>query len=153
MYAGLIGAPLALTSKTRLKDIINKAEIKESDNFYELGTGTGRVIRAVAEKTGARVTGFELSPVYFFLSWLNLILAKVQKYKLFNKNFFHADLSGADVVFFFLMPKSNERLKIKLTKELKPGSRVVSYAFKIADWTPYYSIVDNHNPSIYFYRI
>ena len=51
--------------------------------------------------------------------------------KIFRKNFFQADLSKADVVFCYLFPEVMAKLEPKFTQELKSGSRVVSYAFKL----------------------
>jgi len=34
------------------------------------------------------------------------------------------------------MPKIFPRLKEKLEKELKPGTRVISYVWPLPDWTP-----------------
>ena len=49
---------------------------------------------------------------------------------------FEADLSGATVVALYLLPDLNLRLRPKLQKELKPGTRVISHAFDMGDWTP-----------------
>ena len=71
------------------------------------------------------------------------------------KNLFKEDLSRADVVYFFGLPKSiKNKLKKKLERELKPGARVVSYAFTIPDW----DIVVKDKPRekdtpVYLYKI
>ena len=85
--AGVIGAPLAITSKKQLKEIIEKMEIKKGDRFYELGSGTGRVMKQAGKTT--KVIGFELSPIYYLISFLNLRLNKI-KFKLYLKDFFRA---------------------------------------------------------------
>ena len=36
----------------------------------------------------------------------------------------------------YLLPDLNLRLRPKLLQELKPGTRVVSHAFDMGDWTP-----------------
>jgi hypothetical protein len=51
-------------------------------------------------------------------------------------NALHVDLSGADVVTMFLLTSSNELLRPKLEKDLKPGTRVVSNQFPIKHWKP-----------------
>ena len=49
---------------------------------------------------------------------------------------FETDLSKANVVTLYLLPDVNLKLRPKLLKELKPGSRIVSHAFSMGDWEP-----------------
>jgi len=151
-YAAVIGAPLVLTSKSRVREIIDKAEIKEGDKFYELGTGTGRVMVAVAKYSGAKVIGIELSPLFYLITILNLKINRVKKYELFLENFFKSDLRGADIIFCFLIPRTMVKLKEKFSKELEPGAKVISFAFPIEGWVPYEIIRGGKKPSVYFYR-
>ena len=52
-------------------------------------------------------------------------------------DYLETDFSKANVVTLYLLQSLNEKLKPKLLKELKPGSRVVSHAFSMgADWPP-----------------
>ena len=47
-----------------------------------------------------------------------------------------ADLSGATVVTLYLFPELNAKLAQKFLAELRPGTRIVSHRFPVADWTP-----------------
>lgn len=49
---------------------------------------------------------------------------------------FEADLSLASVVTAYLFPEANLQLRPKLLAELPPGTRLVSNAFHMGDWTP-----------------
>lgn len=149
--AGVIGAPLAVTNKKMLTLAIEKAGIGREDRFYDLGSGTGRVLIEVAKKTEAKVIGFELSPVYYLLGWLNLKIHRVKNCKLYLKNFYQANLSEADVVFCFLMPRALVKLKTKLKKELKPGAKVISYCFEIPGWQPAAIIKKDKQLPVYIY--
>jgi len=40
------------------------------------------------------------------------------------------------VVTLYLLTRLNEKLKPKLLKDLRPGTRVVSHAFDMGDWQP-----------------
>ncbi len=153
LYAFLIGAPIALTSKSRIEEIIKKAEIKRGDKFYELGTGTGRVMVIMAKYRQIKVIGFELSPVFYFITWLNLKINGIKNYKLYLKNFFNANINEADIVFCFLIPKTMEKLKDKFIKELKPETKIISFAFQIKGWVPYAVIQGGRKPPVYFYKI
>lgn len=153
LYAALRGAPLALTSKKELALIIKEGKIKQSDVFYDLGSGTGRVMIEVARKTGCKVVGIELSPVLYLISFLNLKLHKIKKFQLKYRDFFRVNFKKADVVYVFLMPKSLEKLSPKLKRDLKPGARVISYIFPIKKWQPEKIIKKENRPAIYFYLI
>ena len=49
---------------------------------------------------------------------------------------FESDLRRATVVTLFLQPWVNEKLRPKLLRELKPGSRIVSNQHDMGDWKP-----------------
>jgi hypothetical protein len=49
---------------------------------------------------------------------------------------FEQDLSKASVVTLYLLPSLNLRLRPKLFKELRPGTRVVSHDWDLGDWPP-----------------
>ena len=110
-YAAIIGAPIALTNKSLIDKIIEIADIKDGDIFYELGTGTGRIITAFAKNKNIKAIGFELSPIFYLITLLNLKLHGVKNYELHYRNFFNADLKEANIIFCFLMPKTMEKLK------------------------------------------
>ena len=66
-----------------------------------------------------------------------------------------ADLTGADVVVMYLLTGSNEEIRPRLEKFLKPGARVVSYAYAVPGWKP--TRVDRtderHGHTIYLYEM
>ena len=152
-YAAIIGAPPAPTDRTRIEKIVRVADIKPNQKFYELGSGTGRVMVLIAKMSRAEVIGFELSPVFYLISLLNLKIHRVKKYKLYLKNFFNANLKEADIVFCFLMPNAIEKLKEKLKRELKAETKVISYVFEIKGWTPCAIIKDNKKLPVYIYQM
>ena len=50
---------------------------------------------------------------------------------------FQEDISDASVVTLYLLQSLNVKLRPKLLAELKPGTRIVSHAFDMADqWEP-----------------
>ena len=49
----------------------------------------------------------------------------------------------------YLMPDVNMRLRPRLLSELKPGTRVVSHAFDMGDWTPEERVVVDLQPQSY----
>lgn len=53
-----------------------------------------------------------------------------------QQDLFTGDLSRATVVTLDLSPEVDLRLRPKLLRELKPGSRIVSYEYDRGDWWP-----------------
>jgi hypothetical protein len=53
-----------------------------------------------------------------------------------TQDLFGSDLRDATVVTLFLWPKVNLKLRPKLLRELRPGTRVISYMHDMGDWSP-----------------
>jgi len=54
----------------------------------------------------------------------------------YSGDLFEADIKPATVVTLYLLTDLNLKLRPRLLKELNPGTRVVSHAFSMGDWTP-----------------
>jgi len=109
------------------------AKVSKKDIIYDLGCGDGTALIVASQEFGARGVGIEIDPLRAFISTLVLHSAKVQnKIIIKRKNFFDVDISEASVVFVYLVPKALERLKPKLLKELKQGTLLVSFKYKIS---------------------
>lgn len=126
----MFGAPYVPTHRKQALLALDVAEVGPGDKFYELGCGDGKVL-LLAEERGARVIGYELNPLLFMLCKLRTW--RRPNIKVIYGNFWQKNLTGADVVFVFLLDRYMRRLDKKLTKELKPGARLISYVFKIPD--------------------
>jgi predicted RNA methylase len=124
-------SPWWRTNKKIAKAMCKLAKIDKKDVIYDLGSGDGQALLAAA-KLGARGVGIEIDP---FRVWTSKMLFKFKgidlKMKVVRKNFFEVDLSDATVIFAYLVPKTLARLKPKFLKELKPGTRVVTFVYKI----------------------
>jgi SAM-dependent methyltransferase len=126
------------TSVDEVVDMMLKtAEVTDKDTVYDLGCGDGRIVIAAASKYGARGVGVDINPIRVKESRRNARKAGVsQKVTFIEQDLFKTDLSQATVVAIYLDPKVNLRLRPKLLRELKPGSRVVSNSFDMGDWKP-----------------
>lgn len=143
-------APFVPTGRREIAWILREvAEVQPQEIFYDLGSGDGRVVRAAA-RLGARATGLEQSSA---LVWWSRLLARGCGIFVMG-NYLKEDLRGADVIFCYLMPGAMEKLKEKFERELKPGARVISRAFKIPGWTPTQRFQFRpKSPPVYIYRI
>jgi hypothetical protein len=127
------GAPFVGTPKKLFPQIIKLAGLESDETFLELGSGLGELLSFV-QKTGSQTKGIEYSPALYWLSKFRLRNKKVVSIQLGTA--YDADLSDVDVVFTYLLPPMMRRLEVKFAKELRPGSRVVSYAFPITNKQP-----------------
>lgn len=108
------------------------AKVKKGDVVYDLGSGEGAALMIAAKEFGARGVGVEIDPFRVFTSRLSISLQKLSdSLRIERKNFFEVDVSDATVVIMYLIPKTLARLRPKLLKELKPGTRVVTFVYRI----------------------
>ena len=69
-----------------------------------------------------------------------------------QEDLFKADFSDATVVTLYLLDSLNEKLRPRLLKELKPGTRIVSHAFRMGDWEPE-ATADVDGRMVYFWTV
>ncbi|HEY7480292.1 MAG TPA: class I SAM-dependent methyltransferase [Gemmatimonadales bacterium] len=123
------------TDTTKVREMLTAAEVGSRDLVYDLGCGDGRIVISAVKKYGARGVCVDIDPVRIKESKSNADTAGVTgRIQFVEGDLFEQDLSKASVVTLYLLPSLNERLRPKLFKELRPGSRIVSNAFDMGDW-------------------
>jgi len=155
IFSVLSFAPWVPSRSRDLERIFKLADLKPGQIFYDLGCGDGRVTIFAAKNYKVQAIGLEISLPFYLICRLRQIFSHQDNLKFKFKNLFKEDLSQADVVYFFGIPKTvNGKIVAKLKRELRPGSKVISYAFKLNDWTP--KIIDKptkNDLSVYLYEI
>jgi len=118
--------------------MLQLAQVTERDVVYDLGAGDGRIVIAAAKRYGARGVGIEIDPALVRQAEAAAVDAGVaDRVRFATQDLFTADLSEATVVTLYLLQSINERLRPKLVRELKPGTRVVSHVFSMGpEWPP-----------------
>ena len=117
--------------------MLKLAGVSSGDTVYDLGCGDGRIVIAAARTYGAKGVGVDINPERIEEARSNAKSAKVEDKVRFEENdLFNANIANATVVTLYLLPDVNLRLKAKLLKELKPGTRIVSHSFDMGDWKP-----------------
>jgi ubiquinone/menaquinone biosynthesis C-methylase UbiE len=130
-----LDAPFVPTIDEIAEAILKMAKVTKDDVVYDLGCGDGRVVIMAAKKFGARGVGVDIDPERIRESKENARKAGVSdRVKFIQQDLFKTDISKATVVTLYLLPEVNLRLRPKLLKELKPGTRVVSNSFDMGDW-------------------
>jgi SAM-dependent methyltransferase len=116
--------------------MLTAAKVTSTDIVYDLGSGDGRIVITAAKKYGARGIGIEISPQLVAESNASARAAGVSHLvKFIQGDLFTADFSAATVVTLYLSPSLNERIKPRLLRELRPGTRVVSHVYDMLGWT------------------
>lgn len=133
--AAVIGAPFVPATFQAIKKGLKMAKLKPGETFYDLGSGTGRVLISASKKFSANVVGFEYSRPLCIFSKINMFLRGV-KGKIYRKNFFEDDinLKEADVIFLFLTSKAFPKLRHRLENEVRSGTRIVVYLSPLLFW-------------------
>jgi SAM-dependent methyltransferase len=120
-----------------VNEMLEMAGTNKDDIVYDLGCGDGRFVITAAKKYGAQGVGIDIDPQLVRESQANARNAGVyDRTKFIVEDLFKTDISQATVVSLYLLPELNLRLRPKLFRELKPGTRIVSHDFDMADWKP-----------------
>ena len=130
-------APFVPTPERVVQRMLELAEVSKDDVVYDLGSGDGRILFAAAEGFKARAVGIEINATLVEQTRERVTeLGLEERIQVRQEHLLEADLSAASVVTVYLLSSSNEVLRPKLERELKPGSRVVSLDFQFRDWRP-----------------
>lgn len=138
-------APYVPTKYKKLKQVLKTAEVKKGVNFYELGSGDGRVVIEAA-KLGANAFGIEQS-------WIRVLYSRYQATKLashfprgntkfYHGNIFNRSYEDADVVYIYLLKGAVAKLEKKLQQELKEGSKIITQTYHFPKLKPIKKIDD-----------
>jgi predicted RNA methylase len=120
-----------------VQHMLEVAELKPGDVFFDLGAGDGRTVIMAAKTFGARAVGVEMRE-----DLAKRAISVIQdnglgdRVTIVNGDMFKVDLSAADVVFLYLTTSANEKIKPKMEAELKKGVRVVSHDYEVVGWKP-----------------
>jgi tRNA G37 N-methylase Trm5 len=129
--------PYVPTPQDVVDRMLELAQVKKGDVVYDLGSGDGRIVVTAAKKYGVRAIGFEIDPERIKESQENIRKAGVGNLvEIRQQDIRTVDLSQASVLTMYLLPEVNLMIRPNIWKQMKPGSRVVSHDFDMADWKP-----------------
>lgn len=142
------------TPQNVVNAMLKLANVQKGDIVYDLGCGDGRLVVTAVKDFGARrAVGIDINPERIKESQETAKTAGVTDRVTFrNEDLFEADIKEATVVTLYLLQSLNEKLRPKLWKDLKPGTRIVSHTFSMGDWKPEKE-VDVEGRTIYFWTV
>lgn len=129
--------------------------MKAGDQFYDLGSGDGRVIATMASAyPDAFATGVEKAPLPYTLTKIRFWRKPLKNVKTLFKNFSCVPLNNATQIYMYLFPEVVEKLLPKFETELKKGTRVVSCDFPFKTKEPVETVVvsGRHKHTLYVYE-
>ncbi len=133
LIPGLWGAfttgPFVPSGKKKRDAMLKIANLKSTDVVYELGFGDGSLTFQAA-KTAKRAIGYEISiPLVCWaklVKWVTRSKAEMRFGSIWGR-----DYGDADVLFCYLMPNAMQRIHKEIWPTLRPGTRVITHAFRI----------------------
>lgn len=147
--------------------MLELADLQPGETVVDIGSGDGRVVIAAATRYPEirQAVGIELDPTLVALSLrrvaeLNEVEPKLRlasRAHFILEDFTNVELGEVDVVVLFFLP--HEDLARVLGEKLRAGTRVVTYVFQIAQWTPERStetvpFMTSHGSSpVFLYRV
>lgn len=130
-------APFVASPLPVIRHMLALVDLKPGETFFDLGSGDGRTVIMAAQEFGARAVGVELREDLAKKALATIYELGIQdRVTIVQNDMFKVTLSPANVVFLYLTTSANDKVKPKLEKELRPGTRVVSHDYEILGWKP-----------------
>lgn len=145
-----------------LRAMFELAKPTKEDFLIDLGSGDGRIVIGAAQKFGTRGFGVDLNEELVRIAAERARRAGVGSMVRFAvRDIFRTDFRQATILTMFLLPDIVQALRPRILQQLRPGTRVVSHDYHLADWRPDATrIVDiSESPDkpkqsvIYFWRV
>lgn len=148
-------APWWQMPKDTIRKMYKLVGLTKKDTVFELGCGIADAMVIANKEFGAKAIGIEIDPLRVLLARFNIFKNNAQV-TLIKDNFFNINLSDATVLIIYLVPKALGRLSPKFFKELKKGTRIVSYKYKFPSEVRSKKLQlmkEDKKNEIYFYKI
>jgi protein-L-isoaspartate O-methyltransferase len=129
-------APYYPTPLTIVDKMLQMGGLRANEKMFDLGSGDGRIVIMAAQKYHAESAGVEMDEDLVKQSSAKIRSLGLKKARIIRGDIMKEDYSSADLITVYLLPVSNDKLRPKLEKELKKGTRVVAHDFEISGWTP-----------------
>ena len=151
-------APYVATPPDVVDRMLDLASITSRDVLYDLGCGDGRIVIAAARKFGARGVGVDIDPARIAEAQRNAARAQVDHLVTFRlQDALDTDVSEATIVTLYLLAAQNVALRPALTRQLRPGARIVSHNYAMGDWEPdvvdTFTSADGQSRTLYLWKI
>lgn len=125
-----VTVPWVPTPQPIVDAMVRAANLRGTETVYDLGAGDARFLIAVKRQfPSVHAVGYEMSPLIWLLGRLRIWHAGADVRLIFG-DAFKADLRDGDRIFLYLFPHIMTLLQSKFDRELRPGTRVLSFGFR-----------------------
>lgn len=135
-YSWMLAVPFVPTPRAVAAEMIRFAGLQGNERVFDLGAGSASILlEAKRTHPGIHATGVELSPTVWLLGKLKILFARTQ-IAFLRQDARLVSVRDANVIFLYLFPGMMAALEKKFNEELRPGTVVISHAFKFAEHEP-----------------
>lgn len=129
-------APWVPTKYRDLKKINEIINLKPKQKFLEIGCGDAKVCSYIARKNpNSEIIGIEMAPIFYLYSKIRSCIFGPKNLKIIFGDALKQDISNIDIFYTFLLKDTlNNQVRNKLNKEMKKGSKIVSYICSMKNW-------------------
>lgn len=136
-WTGVPYVPIPKEAFLKLNDALS---LKHDSTVYDLGSGDGRVLYALAKNSKARFVGIEKAPFPYLASLVRGGIAGKKNVEIIYGDIHTTNLTEATHIYTYLLSDIMDKLLPKFEKELASGTRVVSCDFQFTKRAPSASI-------------
>lgn len=128
--------PYYPSRESRLKRLLEVFEPWPGSSIADLGSGDGRVLRAIASKfDDVMLYGYEKDPILLDVS--RRLSEGYDNIQFVNADLFNVDISKHDIIYSYLTPEALKRLRNKAIDFLEKGGIWIALDYKIPGVKPY----------------
>lgn len=125
-------SPWWRTDKKIARAACRLAKVTDKDVVYELGSGDGEFILTAAKIFKAKkAVGIEIDYSRYYVAQIKKRIRNIDNVKFIRSDFKKVKLTDATIVYFYLVPAVIMRIIPQLKKDLKPGTKIVSYHYMV----------------------
>ena len=130
IYGLIVRVPYVPTPIPVARAMVDLARLRGNERVFDLGAGNARILIEAKKKFPSLIaTGIELAPTVWLLGRFKIFLSR-QNIQFLRRNAHAVDMRDAETIFLYLYPGVMERLEPKFDRELRPGTVVISHAFR-----------------------
>lgn len=148
-FWGTIWLPTKRKDYDRIARLI---DLRPGMLFYDLGSGSGNLLFYLSKRYKIKCVGIEISPILYLYSKIKSLFHTKAKVEIRYGDFFKHDLSKADVVYAFLLPKIYDKLKQKIETNTKKGTKIILAYWHFKNLSPT-KVSKKNNEAIYYLYI
>jgi len=129
------GAPYVPTHGKQVDIALDLLNLKPGERLVDVGSGDGKVLLAGA-KRGLKVTGYEINPILWAISWFRLLRYRPQGKVVWGDMWGQKLPKDTKGIFVFTMGKYMSRLESKIRAEGLSGVGLASHGFELPNQKP-----------------